>query len=165
MQDPREVVDKIRREENDLSAELNRLEYFMMTEDYQRISDRQKLLLKQQHEVMTAYKRILIARVIQINFEEKDKKEPAEIKPKCRDYDDCLKCPYYKDRQCTNPECYDEPEEKVEAPLCPLMTENDMPECIYRIGKGCMNPRTKCYTRAKKLQQQEEAEDGTPLNQ
>ena len=78
MQTPKEVVDKIRREEIDLSAKLISLEYFMMTEDYQRISERQKLLLKDQHEAMDRYKRILIARAIQINFEEKDKEEPRK---------------------------------------------------------------------------------------
>lgn len=73
MQDPRELVIKINQEEKELNEKLTRLEYFMMTEDYQRISDRQKLLLKDQHEAMNRYKGILIARAIQINFEEKNK--------------------------------------------------------------------------------------------
>lgn len=84
MRVPRELVIQINQEEKELNEKLTRLEYFMMTEDYQRISERQKLLLKDQHEVMDRYKRILIARAIQINFEEKNKEEPAEEKD-CRD--------------------------------------------------------------------------------
>ena len=112
MQDPREVVDKIRKEENDLSAKLLNLEYFMMTEDYQRISDRQKLLLKQQHEAMSTYKRILIARAIQINFEEKDKEEPKTDSTDPNDHKHgCANCKHsefvpgdnYSKPRCTNP--------------------------------------------------------------
>ena len=105
MQDPRELVIKINQEEKELNEKLTRLEYFMMTEDYQRISDRQKLLLKQQHEAMSTYKRILIARAIQINFEEKDKDEPVKRQgPKEPNEDDCAGCRYFYEKtgECTN---------------------------------------------------------------
>ena len=84
----------------------------MMTEDYQRISDRQKLLLKQQHEAMSTYKRILIARAIQINFEEKDKEEPKKDSPDPNDHEhECANCKHselvpgdnYSKPRCTNP--------------------------------------------------------------
>ena len=112
MQDPRELVIKINQEEKELNEKLTRLEYFMMTEDYQRISDRQKLLLKQQHEAMSTYKRILIARAIQINFEEKDKEEPRKESTDPNDHEQgCASCKHselspsdnYSKPRCTNP--------------------------------------------------------------
>ena len=115
MQEPRELVIQIRQEEKELNEKLTRLEYFMMTEDYQRISDRQKLLLKDQHEAMSTYKRILIARAIQINFEEKDKEEPEyPLCPRETDTNCCFK----KAGKCTAPmtHCYKSAAAEAENP-------------------------------------------------
>lgn len=132
MQNPRELVIKINQEEKELNEKLTRLEYFMMTEDYQRISDRQKLLLKQQHEAMSTYKRILIARAIQINFEEKDKEEPEY--PLCPRETD-TSCCFKKAGKCTAPttHCYKSmvkiPKAAREGPKEP--NEDDCAGCRY----------------------------------
>lgn len=173
MQEPRELVIKINQEEKELNEKLTRLEYFMMTEDYQRISDRQKLLLKQQHEAMTAYKRILIARAIQINFEEKDKEEPEY--PLCPRETD-TSCCFKKAGKCTAPatHCYKsmvkipkaaaEIKETAEAPkpnfpCCPY-TPN--PDCSALKEGKCTVVNSVCYKAGVELK---EEENGTQSNQ
>ena len=103
MQTPEELVDKIRREENDLSAKLIKLEYFMMTEDFTKISAEQKRLLEQQHKAMTEYKLILIKRAHRINWEagrdktildicnriQKEDEKPTTTNPEILGCEDC----------------------------------------------------------------------------
>ena len=115
MQTPEELVKKITQEEQRLDAKLHNLEYFMMTEDFTKISKEQKTLLEQQHKVMTEYKLILIKRAHRINWEAGRDKAAAEIKEameapkdpegKERISDEvCRVCKYYnaKDDICTN---------------------------------------------------------------
>ena len=163
MKDPRQLVIQINQEEKELNEKLTRLEYFMMTEDYQRISERQKLLLKDQHEAMDRYKRILIARAIQINFEEKDKEEPAEEK-------DCRDCANSLDggKHCTGDKehgwvdttgkkrCF-EPKEP-DFPQCPYNNTGRFIVCRHREKNQCTAPDTHCYKSAAGKKE----EDGTP---
>ena len=80
MQTPEELVEKITKEEQSLDAKLHNLEYFMMTEDFIKVSKEQKTLLEQQHKVMTEYKLILIKRAHRINWEAGRDNAAAEIK-------------------------------------------------------------------------------------
>ena len=73
MKDYETLVRDIIQEENELKDRVINLEYFMMTEDYQKISERQKLLLNRQLEAMRMYKGALIARVMQARFEHSQK--------------------------------------------------------------------------------------------
>ena len=80
MQKPEELVKKITQEEQSLDAKLHNLEYFMMSEDFIKVSPELKTLLEQQHKVMTEYKLILIKRAHRINWEAGRDKATAEIK-------------------------------------------------------------------------------------
>ena len=76
------LVKDIIQEENELKDKINRLEYFMMTEDHQKISIFQRAMLKKQLSVMTEYKNILIDRVIRIRHEhEENKGKDCEPEP------------------------------------------------------------------------------------
>lgn len=66
------LVADIIQEEIVLRDKINKLESFMMTEDYQKINERQKILLTQQPAAMNNYKGCLIARVLQLRFEHKE---------------------------------------------------------------------------------------------
>lgn len=74
-------------EEIELNVKLEHLEHFMMSEDFQGISERQKGLLTRQLEAMRMYKGALIARVMQARFEHEQNKgrdcepEPEEEEP------------------------------------------------------------------------------------
>ena len=71
------LVADIIHEEIVLRDKINKLETFMMTEDYQKINERQKLLLTQQLAAMNNYKGCLISRVLQLRFEHEQNKDKA----------------------------------------------------------------------------------------
>ena len=85
-------------EEIELNVKLEHLEYFMMSEDFQEISERQKELLTRQLEAMRIYKGALIARVMQARYEHEQNKgkecEPTKEDSKCKD------CPENNHGQC-----------------------------------------------------------------
>lgn len=95
MKDYETLVKDIIQEENELKDKLNRLEYFMMTEDYQKISERQQILLTKQLNAMNNYKGCLISRVLQIRLEHEENKgctcEPEEDQ-KIIPFSACKKC-------------------------------------------------------------------------
>lgn len=69
-------------EEIELNVKLEHLEHFMMSEDFQKICERQKELLTRQLEAMRMYKGALIARVMQARFEhEQNKGKDCEPEP------------------------------------------------------------------------------------
>lgn len=69
-------------EEIELNIKIEHLEQFMMSEDFQGISERQKELLTRQLEAMRMYKGALIARVMQARYEhEENKGMTCEPKP------------------------------------------------------------------------------------
>ena len=67
------LCEAIEEEEADLNIKICDLEHFMMSEDFQEISERQKELLTRQLEAMRMYKGALIARVMQARFEHSQK--------------------------------------------------------------------------------------------
>lgn len=69
MKDYQTLIADIRKEERELNDKLTNLEYFMMTEDFTRISPEQKKLLERQHDLMAQYKTVLIQRAHRINYE------------------------------------------------------------------------------------------------
>lgn len=96
MQKPEELVEKITKEEQSLDAKLHNLEYFMMSEDFIKVSPEQKTLLEQQHKVMTEYKLILIKRAHRINWEAGRDKAAAEIKEATESKKTCRTCKWNK---------------------------------------------------------------------
>ena len=96
MQKPEELVRKIKLEEHELNTSLDRLEYFMMSEDFTKISKEQKTLLEQQHKAMTEYKLILIKRAHRINWEAGRDKAAAEIKEATESKKTCRTCKWNK---------------------------------------------------------------------
>lgn len=68
-----ELCGALEGEEIELNIKLEHLEHFMMSEDFQEISERQKELLTRQLEAMRMYKGALIARVMQARFEHNQK--------------------------------------------------------------------------------------------
>ena len=64
-----ELCTALEGEEIELNVKLEHLEHFMMSEEFQEISERQKELLTRQLEAMRMYKGALIARVMQARFE------------------------------------------------------------------------------------------------
>ena len=82
MKDYNTLIKDIIQEENELKDKINRLEYFMMTEDFQNISVVQKAMLRKQLGVMAEYKSILIDRAIRIRHEHKENKgKECELEP------------------------------------------------------------------------------------
>ena len=69
MKDYQTLIADIRKEERELNDKLTNLEYFMMTEDFTKISPEQKKLLERQHDLMAQYKTVLIQRAHRINYE------------------------------------------------------------------------------------------------
>lgn len=85
-------------EEIELNVKLEHLEHFMMSEDFQEISERQKELLTRQLEAMRMYKGALISRVMQARYEhEQNKGKECEPEPKEEETDKdnyCSTCRY-----------------------------------------------------------------------
>lgn len=129
MKDYGTLVNDIVREERELTDKINKLEYFVMTEDFQNISERQQRLLIKQHDAMKNYKGYLIARVVRIRQEHKENegkenegKEKAcdtetdeRLEPhvfaameyethrqKEKEIINCAKCKHYKQDTCTH---------------------------------------------------------------
>ena len=75
MKTVKQLVDDIRNEEIALNGKLDKLEFFMMTEDFVKITAAQKRLLVRQHKIMGEYKGILIQRAHLLNAENKKKKK------------------------------------------------------------------------------------------
>lgn len=146
MQTPEELVKKITQEEQSLDAKLHNLEYFMMSEDFIKVSPEQKTLLEQQHKVMTEYKLILIKRAHRINWEAGRDKAAAEIKKATEEQEGkerisdeiCRACKYYnaKDDICTNRSNKDgkcwEPEEEHTG-----LEDRPCEECKWHGTPGC----------------------------
>ena len=73
-----ELCASLEGEEIELNVKLEHLEHFMMSEDFQEISERQKELLTRQLEAMRMYKGALIARVMQARFEHSQQPQPGD---------------------------------------------------------------------------------------
>lgn len=158
-------------EEIELNVKLEHLEHFMMSEDFQEISERQKKLLTRQLEAMRMYKGALIARVMQARFEheqnkgkecEPESEEEERIEPHVFEammYEAHRKI---KERQKVprGSETEKEDEKDVtmdDLPECPRCHDGHIPKCCFLITGRCTAPRTECYKNARK-QNPEDAE-------
>ena len=83
MKDYKSLIADIRTEACELADKLKRLEVFMMSEDFCKISPEQKGLLETQYDLMAKYKVTLVKRAHRINYEHSiltTKDEPALAK-------------------------------------------------------------------------------------
>lgn len=81
-QTTQEVITKLTIEYNDLAGRIGSLERFLISEDYQEVTQIQKSLLTEQHSEMDIYKRTLMKRLVDLRNQEKREKAmtcaPAE---------------------------------------------------------------------------------------
>ena len=81
------LIADIRTEACELADKLKRLEVFMMSDDFCKISPEQKGLLEQQYDLMAKYKVTLVKRAHRINYEhlhnqgKEDAQEPERMEP------------------------------------------------------------------------------------
>lgn len=77
-----QIIAGIRQDEEKLTEKLCRLEWFIMSVDFTKISPEQQKLLSRQHYLMSELKKVLVQRAYRINFEHKEQtkteKESAE---------------------------------------------------------------------------------------
>lgn len=104
MKDYKTLIADIRTEACELADKLKRLEVFMMSEDFCKISPEQKGLLEQQYDLMAKYKVILVKRAHRINYEHAQNereaiKEMAQEEPKVIN---CASCRHYQKHTCTH---------------------------------------------------------------
>ena len=135
-----ELCTALEGEEIELNVKLEHLEHFMMSEEFQEISERQKELLTRQLEAMRMYKGALIARVMQARFEHEQNKdecepEPGEEEPIEGNY--CSTCRY-------GAECPDGPRCKKcdngSKWMGPKETKRDCAKCKHYDRGACINP-------------------------
>ena len=74
MKDYKSLIADIRTEACELADKLKRLEVFMMSEDFCKISPEQKGLLETQYDLMAKYKVTLVKRAYRINYEHEHEK-------------------------------------------------------------------------------------------
>lgn len=74
MKDYKSLIADIRTEACELADRLKRLEVFMMSEDFCKISPEQKSLLETQYDLMAKYKVTLVKRAYRINYEHEHEK-------------------------------------------------------------------------------------------
>ena len=77
-----EVINKLTIEYTDLAVRIGSLELFLISEDFQKTSSSQRVLLAQQRTAMEEYKEILLKRLVDLRNQEKREKAmtcaPAE---------------------------------------------------------------------------------------
>ena len=135
-----ELCASLEGEEIELNVKLEHLEHFMMSEDFQEISERQKELLTRQLEAMRMYKGALIARVMQARFEHSQKPgdtcapEPEE---ETDEANYCSTCRY-------GAECPDGPRCKKcdngSKWMGPKETKRECAKCKHYDRGACTNP-------------------------
>lgn len=69
-QTTQEVINKLTIEYNDLAGRIGSLERFMICEDFQKVTGKQKVLLARQRDAMKEYKEILVSRLIDLRYQE-----------------------------------------------------------------------------------------------
>lgn len=76
-QTTQEVITRLTIEYNDLAGRIGSLERFLISEDYQEVTQIQKSLLTEQHSEMEFYKRTLMKRLVDLRNQEKREKAMA----------------------------------------------------------------------------------------
>ncbi len=74
-QTTQEVINKLTIEYNELAGRIGSLERFLISPDYQEVTQIQKSLLTEQHSIMEFYKRTLLKRLLDLGVQEKREKE------------------------------------------------------------------------------------------
>lgn len=69
-----EVINKLTIEYNELAGRIGSLERFLISEDYQEVTQIQKSMLTEQHSEMEFYKRTLMKRLVDLRSQEKREK-------------------------------------------------------------------------------------------
>ena len=115
MKDYKTLIADIRTEACELADKLKRLEVFMMSEDFCKISPEQKGLLEQQYDLMAKYKVTLVKRAHRINYEHEHEeactcepeKEPAKVPALTFDTNPeiCEKCTHHTKSWSTCHDC------------------------------------------------------------
>lgn len=70
----KEVLDRLTIEYDELADQIRSLERFLICEDFQKVTDKQKDLLKRQRASMEEYKEIIIMRLVDLRNQEKQEK-------------------------------------------------------------------------------------------
>ncbi|HJA24425.1 MAG TPA: hypothetical protein H9958_09535 [Candidatus Limosilactobacillus intestinavium] len=63
---PREVIDKLLKENSEIASKMIQLEKFMQTEGYERLSDKEQRLMIIQYNAMQVYADVLLQRIDEI---------------------------------------------------------------------------------------------------
>lgn len=58
-----EIIDKLLKENSEIVSKMNRLEEFMHTKDYERLSDKEQRLITIQYNAMQTYADVLLQRI------------------------------------------------------------------------------------------------------
>lgn len=132
MKEYKTLIADIRTDACELADKMKRLEVFMMSEDFCKISPEQKGLLEQQYDLMAKYKVTLVKRAHRINYEHRQ--EPERLEPHVVD---ALMYKAHRQKK--------EAEEVEEAPECPRL---GLERCSHRQNVYCTAPETLCYKSA-----------------
>jgi len=65
-----EVINKLTIEYNELAGRIGSLERFVISKDYQEVTQTQKQLLLDQHSIMEMYKKTLLKRLLNLRNQE-----------------------------------------------------------------------------------------------
>ena len=155
------LIADIRTEACELADKLKRLEVFMMSEDFCKISPEQKVLLEQQYDLMAKYKVTLVKRAHRINYEyQQQKAMTCEPEPEKKD------ASKEKDQEPERMEPHvfaameyeahrqkKEAGEVKEAPMCPRLGRE---RCDLRQDGYCTSLETHCYKSAQKPEDDQE---------
>lgn len=69
MQTKEQVIEKLINELDEIKTKIFKLETFMSSKDFMKITMVQKQLLEEQHTAMTHYKTVLLKRIYNLRFE------------------------------------------------------------------------------------------------
>ncbi len=150
MKDYKSLIADIRTEACELADKIKRLEVFMMSEDFCKISPEQKGLLETQYDLMAKYKVTLVKRAHRINFEHANRttkerlkelleeREESEKRPPALTFDTnpeiCEKCIHHTKSWSTCQACVDGSncslkEKEPELPRCPYLDDEELLKC------------------------------------
>ena len=142
------LIADIRTEACELADKLKRLEVFMMSEDFCKISPEQKGLLEQQYDLMAKYKVTLVKRAHRINYEHlQDQGKEGAQEPERMEPHVFAAMEYEAHRQKK------EAGEVKEAPMCPRLGRE---RCDLRQYGYCTSPETHCYKSAQTSEDDQE---------
>lgn len=167
MKDYKTLIADIRTEACELADKLKRLEVFMMSEDFCKISPEQKGLLETQYDLMAKYKVTLVKRAHRINFEHANRttkeklkefveeREESEKRPPALTFDTnpeiCEKCIHPKKSWSACHDCEDGSNFKLKKQetllACETCRWGEVSSDEIRCNKKNKEPAPDCYER------------------